>query len=99
MIHHFHSVPKNVAEENSVISGRSFTPRYMPSSVIPKPMTPIVAKSRKEAFERDFSLSFTFRNTNLTDKIQLTASPTQKPSAVESTREKVYPMRAGGRIH
>ena len=86
-IHFRHEVPKNNAEPNSVISGKTVTKTKMPISVKPKPINPIMVKMTKEFLEEDFSLSVTWRKTKLMDSSQLTIKPTTKPNAVDNASE------------
>ena len=58
------------------------TPKYTPSSVTPKPITPIIANITKDLEDEDSFLSFTSRKTNEIDNNQLTINPTKKPNAV-----------------
>ena len=74
----------------------------MPSSVIPKPIKPIMLKIAKPFFECASSLFFTARKTNFTDKIQFTTNPVQKPNAVAMIKEITFhtpPPKLAGSSH
>lgn len=94
--HHLISAPKKWVKENILNSGKCFTPKYIPISVIAKPIKPMRTKTAKDVVDLDFFLSDTSLNTKVIDNIQLTASPSEKPAAVDTTTDMVDPTTVGG---
>ena len=94
---------KNSVTPKRVIVGKICTSKSIPSSVIPKPINPMMLKIANPFVEWASTLFFTARNTNLTDKIQFTSKPMQKPNAVAITKEITFQVlpsnKAAGKSH